>query len=169
MVPGVSIGSQMTAEVQERTWLQWLVKVRIIIITFLLGIELSISTITPPAVPRKLFVSVIVLWYVVAAFLILLATIWRETHLQSRLQVVTDLAFVTAVIYATGGVDTTFNFLYPLVIITASVLLTPAWTYATAMASALAFTAVLQLSYWGTIPTWGSHTPIPAACTSSSW
>ena len=149
----------MTAEIQERTWLQWLVKVRIIIITFLLGIELSISTITPPAVPRKLFVSVIVLWYVVAAFLILLATIWRETHLQSRLQVVTDLAFVTAVIYATGGVDTTFNFLYPLVIITASVLLTPAWTYATAMASALAFTAVLQLSYWGTIPTWGQPHP----------
>ncbi len=147
----------MTAEVQERTWLQWLVKVRIIIITFLLGIELSISTITPPAVPRKLFVSVIVLWYTVAAFLILLATIWRETRLQSRLQVVTDLFFVTAIIYATGGVDTTFNFLYPLVIITASVLLTPAWTYATAFISALAFTTVLQLSYWEIIPSWGQQ------------
>ncbi len=147
----------MTAEIQERTWLQWLVKVRIIIITFLLGIELSISTITSPAVPKKLFVSVIVLWYTVAAFLILLAAIWRETRLQSRLQVVTDLFFVTAVIYATGGVDTSFNFLYPLVIIMASVLLTPAWTYATALISALGFTAILELSYWGTIPSWGQQ------------
>ena len=41
----------------------------------------------------------------------------------------------------------------------ASVLLTPAWTYATALLSALAFTAVLQLSYWGTIPTCGQPHP----------
>jgi two-component system sensor histidine kinase PilS (NtrC family) len=145
----------MRAEIHERTWLQWLVKVRIIIITFLLGIELAISTLTPTAASRRLFVSVIVLWYAVAAFLILLTALWRDTRLQSRLQVLTDLAFVTAVIYATGGVDTSFNFLYPLVIIMASVLLTPAWTYATALLSAAMFTAVLLLSSWGTIPSFG--------------
>lgn len=149
----------MRAEIHERTWLQWLVKVRVIVITFLLGIELAISTLTPTAAPRRLFVSVIVLWYTVAAFLILLNAIWRDTRLQARLQVLTDLFFVTLVIYATGGVDTSFNFLYPLVIIMASVLLTPAWTYVTAVLSAAAFTAVLQLSYWGTIPTYGQpHT-----------
>jgi two-component system sensor histidine kinase PilS (NtrC family) len=145
----------MRAEIHERTWLQWLVKVRIIIITFLLGIQLAISTLSPTAAPRRLFVSVIVLWYTVAAFLILLSAIWRDTRLQARLQVFTDLFFVTAVIYATGGVDTSFNFLYPLIIIIASVLLTQAWAYATAVLSALAFTAVLQLSYWGTIPSYG--------------
>lgn len=144
----------MRAEFQERTWLQWLVKVRIIIITFLLGIQLAISTLTPSAAPRKLFVSVIVLWYTVAAFYIFLATIWRDTRLQAVLQVFTDLFFVTGIIYATGGVDTSFNFLYPLVIIIASVLLSQAWAYAVAICSALAFTAVLQLSYWGTIPSY---------------
>jgi two-component system sensor histidine kinase PilS (NtrC family) len=149
----------MRAEIHERTWLKWLVKVRIIIITFLLGIELAISTLTPSAAPRRLFVSVIVLWYAVAAFLILLNALWSDTRLQSRLQVLTDLFFVTAVIYVTGGVDTSFNFLYPLVIIMASVLLTPAWTYATAVLSALAFTAVLQLGYWGTIPSYGQPHP----------
>ena len=145
----------MTAEIHERTWLQWLVKVRVIIITFLLGIELAISTLAPTAAPRRLFVSVIVLWYTVAAFLIFLTAVWRDTRLQSRLQVLTDLFFVTAIIYATGGVDTSFNFLYPLVIIMASVLLTPAWTYATALLSAIAFTAVLELTYWGTLPGFG--------------
>jgi two-component system, NtrC family, sensor histidine kinase PilS len=147
----------MRVDIPERTWLQWLVKVRIIIITFLLGIELAISTLTPTAAPRRLFVSVIVLWYTVAAFLILLSALWRDTRLQSRLQVFTDLFFVTAVIYATGGVDTSFNFLYPLVIIMASVLLTPGWTYATAIISAVAFTAVLQLSYSGIIPAYGQQ------------
>jgi two-component system sensor histidine kinase PilS (NtrC family) len=149
----------MRAEIHERTWLRWLVKVRIIIITFLLGIELAISTLTPSAAPRKLFVSVIVLWYVVAAFFILLNALWGDTRLQARLQVLTDLLFVTAIIYATGGVDTSFNFLYPLVIIMASVLLTPVWTYTTAVLSALAFTTVLQLGYWGTIPSYGQSHP----------
>ncbi|ABF40391.1 signal transduction histidine kinase, nitrogen specific, NtrB [Candidatus Koribacter versatilis Ellin345] len=149
----------MRAEIHERTWLQWLVKVRIIIITFLLGIELAITNITPSSVSTRLFVSVIVLWYTVAAFLILLAAIWRETRVQSHLQVFTDLFFVTAVIFATGGVDTSFNFLYPLVIIMASVLLTQTWTYITAVLSAIAFTLVLQLGYWGTIPSYGlQHT-----------
>ena len=73
----------MRAEIHERTWLQWLVKVRIIIITFLLGIQLAISTLSPTAAPRRLFVSVIVLWYTVAAFLILLSAIWRDTDRKS--------------------------------------------------------------------------------------
>src|SRR3569833_482415 len=125
----------MRAEFQERTWLQWLVKVRIIIITFLLGIQLAISTLSPTATaaPRKLFVSVVVLWYTVAAFLILLAALWRDSRLQAILQVFTDLAFITAVIYATGGVDTSFNFLYPLVIIIAAVLLSQKWAFITAV------------------------------------
>lgn len=147
----------MRAEIHERTWLQWLVKVRIIIITFLLGIELAITALSPTSAPKRVFVSVVVLWYTVAAFLLLLTAIWRETRLQSRLQILTDLCFVTAVIYATGGVDTSFNFLYPLIIIMASVLLTPAWTYVTAIASALMFTAILQLTYWGTIPAYGQQ------------
>ena len=148
----------MRAEIHERTWLQWLVKVRIIIITFLLGIELAIAGLSPsPVSSTRLFVSVIVLWYTVAAFLILLSALWHETRVQARLQIFTDLFFVTAVIYATGGVDTSFNFLYPLVIITASVLLTQAWTYITAFLAALLFTAVLQLGYWGTIPSYAQQ------------
>ena len=148
----------MRAEFQERTWLQWLVKVRVIIITFLLGIQLAINSLAPAQESRKLFVSVIVLWYTVAAFLILLSNLWRDTRLQSIVQVFTDLMFVSAVIYATGGVDTSFNFLYPLVIIIASVLLSQAWAFATAIISAIAFTAILQLSYWGVIPSYGqSH------------
>lgn len=148
----------MRAEFQERTWLQWLVKVRIIIITFLLGIQLAINSLAPAATPRKLFVSVIVLWYTVAAFLILLVNLWRDTRLQAIVQVFTDLMFVSAVIYATGGVDTSFNFLYPLVIIIASVLLSQTWAFATAILSAIAFTAILELSAWGVIPSYGqSH------------
>ncbi len=149
----------MRAEIHERTWLQWLVKVRIIIITFLLGIELAILALTPSTVSKPLFISVIVLWYTVAAFLALLAALWGDTRLQARIQVLTDLAFTTATVYATGGIDTSFNFLYPLVIIMASVLLTQKWTYITALLSGAAFAGILWLSYSGMVPVYGPTRP----------
>ena len=40
-------GSGMQSMFDERQWLAWLVKVRIIILTFLLGIELAIARLTP--------------------------------------------------------------------------------------------------------------------------
>jgi len=52
----------MRTDFNERTWLIWLGKVRIIVITFLLGIELAVSVLTPTNLPTRLFVSVILLW-----------------------------------------------------------------------------------------------------------
>ena len=42
----------------ERQWLAWLVKVRIIILTFLLGIELAIARLTPNPLPLRLIIDV---------------------------------------------------------------------------------------------------------------
>jgi type III secretory pathway component EscS len=111
----------------ERLWLAWLVKVRILILTFLLGIELAISRLTPTPLPLRLFVNAILLWYAISIFYILLLSSWREYRVQAVLQVLTDLALVSLVVYATGGVDSSLNFLYPLVIIVACILLPRRW------------------------------------------
>ena len=95
----------MQSMFDERLWLAWLVKVRIIILTFLLGIELAIAQLTPSAFPLRLFVNVILLWYTISIFYVLLLSFWQEYRVQSLLQVVTDLALVSLVVYATGGVD----------------------------------------------------------------
>ena len=42
----------------ERLWLAWLVKVRIIILTLLFGIELAIARLTPNPFPLRLFIDV---------------------------------------------------------------------------------------------------------------
>ena len=65
------------------------------------------------------------------------------------LQVLTDLAMVTLVVYVTGGVDSSLNFLYPLVIIVASILLPRAWAYLTAALAFILYGTVLELSYFG--------------------
>ncbi len=147
----------MIADSNERSWLAWLVKVRIIVITFLLGIVLAISRLAGVGkVPEHYFISVILLWYTIAVFHAVLLKMWRESRAQSLLQVFTDLAFATAVTYLTGGLDTWFNFLYPLIIIVASILLPRIWSYATALLSFIMFGTVVELSYIGLIPSYAA-------------
>ena len=68
----------MYVELQNRAWLSWLAKVRILIITFLLGIELAITRLTTTNVPVRYFISIIMLWYTIAFFELLLVFLWRE-------------------------------------------------------------------------------------------
>src|SRR5512146_1700314 len=141
----------MATTFNERTWLEWLVKVRVIIITFLLAIELAITTLTATNVSKSLFVAVVLAWYLAAAVFIAWLRYGRSVVLQARAQVLTDLAFTTAVIYVPGGIDTSFNFLYPLVIIVASILLSQSWAYLTAALSFVFFGAILEFSYFDLI------------------
>ncbi|MBZ5573867.1 MAG: PAS domain S-box protein [Acidobacteriia bacterium] len=146
----------MQSMFDERQWLAWLVKVRIIILTFLLGIELTIAQLAPTPFPLRLFVNVILLWYAISVFYMVLLAFWQEYRIQSLLQVLTDLALVSLVIYATGGVDSLFNFLYPLVIIVACILLPRAWAYLTAALAFILYGTVLELTYFEVIPSYST-------------
>jgi two-component system sensor histidine kinase PilS (NtrC family) len=150
----------MAAGAIERIWLEWLVKVRVIIITVLLAIELAIINLTSTNVNQHLFVMVILAWYAVAALHLALVTYrkndWRT---QSKMQVIFDLFFATAVIYTTGGIDTSFNFLYPLIIIVASTLLSEAWAYLTAGMSFVLLGGILELSYFDLIRSYSNSRP----------
>ncbi len=143
----------------ERLWLAWLVKVRIIILTILFGIELAIARLTPNPFPLRLFISVISLWYAVSVFYLLLLSVWEERRIQSLLQVITDLLMVTLVVYATGGVDSSLNFFYPLVIIVACILLPRTWAYLSGALAFILYVAVLELTYFGFIPSYSTTHP----------
>ena len=143
----------------ERLWLAWLVKVRIIILTLLFAIELAIARLTPNPFPLRLFIGVIALWYAVSVFYLLLLSVWEERRIQSLLQVITDLLMVTLVVYATGGVDSSLNFFYPLVIIVACILLPRTWAYLSGALAFILYVAVLELTYFGFIPSYSSTHP----------
>ncbi|HVO82060.1 MAG TPA: ATP-binding protein [Terriglobales bacterium] len=143
----------------DRLWLAWLVKVRIIILTFLLGIELAVARLTTSTLPLGLFVSTIVLWYTISVFYLLLLSFWEEYRIQCLLQVLTDLLLVTLVVYITGGVDSSLNFLYPLVIIVACILLPRAWAYLTAALAFLLYGTVLELTYFEVVPSFATTHP----------
>ncbi len=149
----------MLSDLNARTSLSWLVKVRIITITFLLGIGMVIIRLTKTNVSEKYFLTIIVLWYTIAVLFVALSSLSSEFKLQARLQIFTDLAFCTAVIYITGGIDTYFNFLYPLLIIVASILLPRWWAYLTAALSFICFGGILELSYFEIIRSFSISRP----------
>lgn len=147
----------------ERTWLGLLVRLRFLIITFLLGIGLAVSRITPSSVQVRQFVGLIVLWYTLALFFLILYTVWKDIRLQSRVQVLCDLAMATAVVYVTGGIDTPFSGLYPLLIVGSAMLLPRTWAYLTAGLSFILYGGVLELSYYDVIRSYSVSRPDPNA------
>jgi two-component system sensor histidine kinase PilS (NtrC family) len=151
----------MQSMFDERIWLQWLVKVRVLVLTFLLGIELAITQLTPSPLPMRPFISAIVLWYTISLFYIVVLGFWREYRVQAALQVVTDLALATLLVEVTGGVDSSLNFLYPLIIIVACILLPRAWAYLTAALAFILYGALIELNYFAIIPSYStSHTDL---------
>ena len=149
----------MQSTFDERNWLVWLVKVRIFILTLLLAMELAVFQFSPTPLPMRLFLSTILFWFSLSLFYVLLLSVWQEHRLQASLQVLTDLFLVSLVIHETGGWDSSLNFLYPLVIIVASVLLTPVWAQLVAALAFILYGMVLELNYYGVVPSYCTTHP----------
>jgi two-component system, NtrC family, sensor histidine kinase PilS len=143
----------------ERNWLIWLVKVRILILTVLLAIELAVIRLTPSPLSVMPFLTAMVLWFVLSLFFLFLVSVWTEHRLQAMLQVLSDLAMVTLVVHLTGGIDSSLNFLYPLIIIVACMLLPRAWGYLSAALAFILFGTMLELDYYGVIPSFSNSHP----------
>jgi len=143
----------------ERNWLTWLVKVRILILMVLLAIELAVIRLTPSPLPILPFLVGMVLWFVLSLFFLFLVSVWSEHRLQAILQVCADLAMVTLVVHLTGGIDSSLNFLYPLIIVVACMLLPRVWGYVSAALAFILFGSILVLDYYSVVPAYSTSHP----------
>jgi two-component system, NtrC family, sensor histidine kinase PilS len=143
----------------ERNWLTWLVKVRILILMVLLAIELAVIRLTPSPLPILPFLTGMMLWFVLSLFFVFLVSVWSEHRLQAILQVIADLVMVTLIVQVTGGIDSSLNFLYPLVIVVACMLLPRAWGYLSAALAFILFGTILELDYYSIVPSYSSSHP----------
>jgi len=66
---------------------------------------------------------------------------------------------VTLVVHVTGGIDSSLNFLYPLVIVVACMLLPRGWGYLSAALAFILFGTILELDYYLVIPSYASSHP----------
>jgi two-component system sensor histidine kinase PilS (NtrC family) len=143
----------------ERNWLTWLVKVRMLILMVLLAIELAVMRLTPSPLPILPFLTGMLLWFALSIFFLLLVSVWSEYRPQAMIQVIADLVMVTLVVHVTGGIDSSLNFLYPLVIVVACMLLPRAWAYLSAALAFILFGTILELDYYLIIPSYAMSHP----------
>jgi two-component system sensor histidine kinase PilS (NtrC family) len=153
----------------QKEWLLWLIRVRIVIITFLLGIELAVVQLTQPQIFVRWFgssqgfwfVSVILLWYALTLFFALLVKLSADYTMQSYVQMISDIGMITAVIHITGGVDSYYFFLYPLVVILAAIALPQArgGAFLVAGLSFIFSGTILELAYYNKVSSFSTSQP----------
>ncbi len=135
-----------------RGWLEWLGRVRFLIITFLLVVVLVLRDFTHVVVPVRYLLPLVVLWYTLAIFYIILLRWIPDAWWHAPLHISCDLLMVTALVYATGGNESYFISLYLLLIIVASILFTRAGAFLIAGFSFVLLGTLVELTYWGVIP-----------------
>jgi two-component system sensor histidine kinase PilS (NtrC family) len=149
----------------QRQWLSWLIRVRLIIVSFLLGIQLVIQQVEPfrdltfVRVPMRYFLAVVVFWYLLDLIFHILLKINADHRLQAYLQLALDSVMVSLVIYFTGGLDSYFYFLYPVTILIASMVLSRGGAYVVATLCFLQAWIILEGPYYGVLPSYGLTYP----------
>ncbi|MGH9862457.1 MAG: ATP-binding protein [Candidatus Acidiferrales bacterium] len=137
---------------QVRDWLSWLVRVRILVITLVLGIELVIRQFLPSPVAIGYFLSLILLWYTLAVFYAILHGLELNPYVQAYVQLVVDLILVTGIAYVTGVLGSYLVLLYPLVIIVASILLSRVGSFFIAALAFISFAGMVNATFFKVIP-----------------
>lgn len=148
-------------------WLPWLGRVRFLVITFLLAVVVALRQWTHIAIPVGTLFLLAAVWYALATVCLMLNRAFAQRRWLEPVQVMFDLAVITAMVYASGAWDSYFISLYLLVILMGSLLFTRVGVFALAGCSFLLLASVVELSYYGWIPR--STGSIPDARTLETW
>jgi two-component system, NtrC family, sensor histidine kinase PilS len=135
-----------------RDWLSWLIKLRIVVATTLLGVIVGVESASVNTDSAAgLFRTTLCIFIVAAVHFTLLRLNFNYVG-QAYFQVLCDLCFTSAIVYFTGGIDSYFPFLYSLSIIMASILLYRKGALITASLSSLMFAGQYILTQHGVLP-----------------
>jgi two-component system sensor histidine kinase PilS (NtrC family) len=135
-----------------RDWLSWLIKLRIVVATTLLGVILGVESASVNADSAEGLFRTTLCIFIVAALHFALLRLNVNYVGQAYFQVLCDLCFTSAIVYFTGGIDSYFPFLYSLSIIMASILLYRKGALITASLCSLMFTGQYFLTQHGVLP-----------------
>jgi two-component system sensor histidine kinase PilS (NtrC family) len=104
--------------------------------------------------------------YVLTVCYAVVLTRLKDLRLFAYIQLVLDVVFVTVLIYVTGGIESTFSFLYILTIINAAIMLYRRGGMLIASASSILYGALLDLQYFGVIHPFSPRPPAVISYTS---
>ncbi|MGE5311501.1 MAG: two-component system sensor histidine kinase NtrB [Nitrospirota bacterium] len=112
-----------------------------------------------------LYILTGIIYFLTVCYAVVLTRL-KDLRLFGYIQLVVDVVFVTALIYVTGGIESTFSFLYILTIINAAIMLYRRGGMLIASASSILYGALLDLQYFGIIHPFSPRPPAPISYTS---
>lgn len=154
------IRDQDSTPQQTLTRLQTLMFLRVTLVSLLLGVAIIIQVretgaFFGPIVNAHYFIIAVVY---LLTFLYLLASRYVENSTNfAYAQILLDTVLITAIIYATGGVESMFSLLYLLNIISGGIILYRRGGLMVASFALILYGALLDLNYYGLIIPPGSH------------
>jgi two-component system sensor histidine kinase PilS (NtrC family) len=146
-----------------REWLDWLTRVRLLMIILILGVGVVWPLYVPASGTTRYFMPIIVFWITLAILHLILVRFIPEAPWQGGLQVFCDVAMISALVYATGLQESHFISLYLLVIIVASILLSRRMAFITAAICLVILGGMTALVYTGTLPRTAAAAASPAS------
>ena len=132
--------------------LVWLMVLRVVVVTALLGSAVVTEVLARPSEPGEPLYLLIALTYLLT---LLYALAWPFTAAHRRelayAQVLGDLLIVTGIVHSTGGIESNFSFLYVISIISASIILFGRGGLLAATVASVLYGALVQALYLGAI------------------
>jgi two-component system sensor histidine kinase PilS (NtrC family) len=135
-----------------REWLDWLTRVRLLMIALILSVGVAWPSYLPLAGSSRYFLPLVIFWITLGTLHIILVRWLPKARWHGPAQVVSDIIMVSALVYATGLQESYFISLYLLVIIVASILFSRNAAFATAAACVLLLGGLTLLAYEGKLP-----------------
>lgn len=130
----------------------WFILLRLIVLTSLLSSVVIIQRSTSIFLPPSPFYYLIFLSYFLS-FIYFLLYIWGKSYtLQVYFQIIFDFLLITALVYISGGLKSSFYCLYIFEIIAASLLLSCRAAYIASALSSIFFGLLVEGMYFGLIP-----------------
>jgi two-component system sensor histidine kinase PilS (NtrC family) len=135
-----------------REWLDWLTRVRLLMIALILGVGVVWPQYLPASGTTHYFLPLIIFWITLGTLHVILIRLIPDAGWHGGLQVFTDVAMISALVYATGLQESYFISLYLLVIIIASILLSRRVAFVTAVVCLGMLGGMISLVYYGKVP-----------------
>jgi len=140
-----------------RRKLFWIIVLRALIITTLLGALLLVQIITNEPLPIIPLYYLLLTLYPLTLLYIYGYRRIRWLRLQAYAQIIGDMLFLTGLVYYSGGLLSPFYFLYIIPIITASITLYRKGSLIVAALSGILYGGLVDLMYYGLIPFYGEQ------------
>ena len=144
--------TRMEQTFSRREWLEWLTKVRLLMIALILGVGVVWPQYIPSSGAPRLFLPIVILWITISILHLILVRLLPSVNWMGAVQVACDILLITALVYATGLQDSYFTSLYLLIIIVGSILFSRNAAFFTSLFCLFSLGLITGLVYTARIP-----------------